>query len=287
MYRVILFDVVIDFLKNKILIGFLLFLIFSMAHAYDISNGIKGKPIFIQIFKTESILELYEEDGDTYKLVRAFPICKFSGGLGPKKQQGDFKSPEGFYTATYSQLKPDSQYHRAINLGFPNAYDKSQGYTGNYLMIHGDCVSVGCYAMQDAPMEEIYNYAEAALLAGQTHIPIHIYPFKMTKENLNKYKFSENYTFWQQLAKGYEYFQKHSYPAMVTVESGQYAISQMLPSDLRLAANQSINSLFVSAPNSLEVMVNSLETSERSDSLPNKEQEDALLNSIKLAKDNH
>lgn len=275
----------------KSLTGFLfaaILIVFSnIAHAYDNTHGIKGKPIFIQIFKSEAVLELYQEAGETYELVRAFPICKFSGGLGPKKQQGDFKSPEGFYTATYSQLKPDSQYHRAINLGFPNEYDKSQGYTGNYLMIHGNCVSVGCYAMEDGPMQEIYEYAEAALLAGQDNIPIHIYPFKMTEENLGKYKFSENYAFWKQLAQGYEYFQKHSYPALVDIQGGQYAVSQMLPKDISLAKSRSVNSLFESKPNSLEVVVNSLDKPNRAESVPNNEDEENLLKSIKLAKENN
>lgn len=273
------------------LVSFFLFFIIqslsNLSYAFDSTDFVKGKPIFIQVFKTEAILELYQEDGNAFKLIKTYPICKFSGGLGPKKRQGDFKSPEGFYDVSLRHLKPDSQYHRAINIGFPNEYDKQYGYTGDYLMIHGNCVSVGCYAMEDGPIEEIYDYAEAALLSGQEKISIHIYPFKMTDANLAKYAFSENIDFWKQLAEGYRYFQKHNYPAQVDVNQGKYVVSQMLPKDIQLANKNSINTLLESKPKSSENMLNSIESSQINRKIPNQQDEANLLNSIKLAKENN
>ncbi len=94
--------------------------------------------------------------GEQYQLLDSYKICNYSGGLGPKRRQGDFKSPEGFYSVQRNQLKPDSRFYKAINIGFPNAYDRAHGYDGKYLMIHGACVSVGCYAMTDSGIDEIF-----------------------------------------------------------------------------------------------------------------------------------
>ena len=158
-------------------------------YSFLLNNNVSDSPnssIFIQIFKQEGLLELYQKTpSGKYKLSKTYPICKFSGGLGPKKIEGDLKSPEGFYQITAEQLNPNSRYYRSINIGFPNEFDKAQGYSGSYLMIHGSCVSVGCYAMTDKYMGEIYQTVETALLSGQSVINVSIYPFKMTNENNN------------------------------------------------------------------------------------------------------
>ncbi|MEQ4675933.1 murein L,D-transpeptidase family protein [Providencia vermicola] len=181
--------------------------------------------IFIQIFKQEGVLELYQKaPSGKYTLSKTYPICKFSGGLGPKKIEGDLKSPEGFYQITAEQLNPNSRYYRSINIGFPNEFDKAQGYSGSYLMIHGSCVSVGCYAMTDKYMGEIYQTVETALLNGQSTINVNIYPFKMTKENMLRYRNSSHYTFWKQLQPAYEYFNQTGRLAQVSVNSGKYAV---------------------------------------------------------------
>lgn len=192
----------------------------------NISKDSAGQPIYIQIFKEESLLELYtiKKDGQLEK-VRTYPICRYSGGLGPKKTQGDFKSPEGFYQVNNSQLNPNSRFYRSIDLGFPNQYDQSKGYTGNYLMIHGDCKSVGCYAMTDSMMGEIYQYAELAFRNGQQVIDVHIFPFKMTAENMKKYQTSANIDFWQQLAPAYQYVEKNNSIPSVTVKNGDYLVN--------------------------------------------------------------
>ncbi|MBI6547579.1 murein L,D-transpeptidase [Xenorhabdus sp. VLS] len=185
-----------------------------------------GTEIFIQIFKEEKLLELYTKDSaGRYQLIQSYPICNYSGGLGPKTLIGDFKSPEGFYHVSLKQLKPHSRYHRAINLGFPNEFDKSKGYSGNNLMIHGECKSIGCYAMTNRYMDEIYRYAESALYYGQHEIKINIYPFKMTLQNMKRHKNNDNYLFWKQLQPAYEYFAKNGIPATVSVIGGQYVVN--------------------------------------------------------------
>lgn len=196
--------------------------------SFLLKNESRANPdssIFIQIFKQEGVLELYQKTpSGKYTLSKTYPICKFSGGLGPKKIEGDLKSPEGFYQITAEQLNPNSRYYRSINIGFPNEFDKAQGYSGSYLMIHGSCVSVGCYAMTDKYMGEIYQTVETALLNGQSTISVNIYPFKMTKENMLRYRNSSHYTFWQQLQPAYEYFNQTERLAQVSVNSGKYAV---------------------------------------------------------------
>lgn len=185
-----------------------------------------GDPIYIQIFKEENLLELYieKQDGQLEK-IRTYPICSYSGGLGPKKYQGDLKSPEGFYQVNRTQLNPNSRFYRAINLGFPNQYDQEQGYTGDFLMIHGACKSVGCYAMTDTVMDEIYQYAELALKNGQQSINIHIFPFKMTAENMKKFQYSANMDFWQQLAPAYQYVEEYKKIPSISVKNGRYLVN--------------------------------------------------------------
>ncbi len=198
-----------------------------------------GYPIFIQIFKEERILELYTKGSHgSYQLVKSYPICNYSGGLGPKTTEGDLKSPEGFYRVKTSQLNPNSRYYRSINLGFPNEYDKSRGYSGNYLMIHGECKSVGCYAMTNSYMDEIYHYVESALLNGQYEINISIYPFRMTPQNMLHHRASSHYMFWLQLQPAYEYFIKTRRPAAINVINGQYVVNA-IPIKSPLLQNQS------------------------------------------------
>ncbi|MQL50161.1 L,D-transpeptidase family protein [Photorhabdus khanii] len=185
-----------------------------------------GSPLFIQIFKEERILELYTKNNHgNYQLAKSYPICNYSGGLGPKTTEGDLKSPEGFYRVKTRQLNPNSRYYRSINLGFPNEYDKSRGYSGNHLMIHGECKSVGCYAMTNGYMDEIYHYAENALLRGQYEIDISIYPFRMTPQNMLRHRSSSHYLFWLQLQPAYEYFVKNNRPAAISVINGQYTVN--------------------------------------------------------------
>lgn len=191
----------------------------------ELKKQLLGTPVFLQIFKEERTLELYGKIGNEYRLLDSYRICNFSGGLGPKRREGDFKSPEGFYSVRLNQLKPDSRFYRAINIGFPNQYDREQGYSGNYLMIHGDCVSIGCYAMTNAYMDEIFSYVNAALRNGQPQVDIAIYPFRMTDSNLQRHRYSVYASFWRELQPGYAYFLKYHQPPGVSVNAGKYVMN--------------------------------------------------------------
>ncbi|WP_017347993.1 peptidoglycan meso-diaminopimelic acid protein amidase [Pantoea sp. A4] len=191
----------------------------------ELKQQLLGTPVYIQIFKQERVLELYGKVGSQYRLLDTYRICNFSGGLGPKRREGDFKSPEGFYSVKLNQLKPDSHYYRAINVGFPNQYDRDHNYSGAYLMIHGDCKSIGCYAMTNAYMDEIFTYVNAALRNGQPEVNIAIYPFHMTDSNMRNHRDSTYINFWRELQPGYAWFEKYHVPPNVAVSSGQYVMN--------------------------------------------------------------
>ena len=183
-----------------------------------------GSPVYIRIFKQSSILQLWLKDKNSnhYSLYKTYPICRYSGSLGPKLKEGDKQSPEGFYTVTEDSLNPNSQYHLSFNIHYPNAYDKAYGRTGSYIMVHGDCKSVGCYAMTDPQIEEIYAIVELALQYGQEQIPVHVFPFHMTEENLLMHLSSPWYPFWRNLQEGYLMFEETKQPPVVTVQNGRY-----------------------------------------------------------------
>jgi len=181
-----------------------------------------GDPIFIRIFKTEKILELWIKKDDKFYLVQTYPICAYSGALGPKLKQGDKQSPEGFYTITKNQLKPNSKYHLALNIGFPNQYDKYQNRTGTYLMIHGKCSSTGCYAIRNKPIEEVYKMVQSALENGQSEIQVHIFPFKMTEKNMKQHTSSIWYPFWVNLKLGYDIFEKYKIVPIIRASEEKY-----------------------------------------------------------------
>jgi murein L,D-transpeptidase YafK len=181
-----------------------------------------GAPIFIRIFKESRQLEVWMQAQDRFTLFRTYEICAFSGGLGPKVQMGDFKSPEGFYAVTPRQMNPRSRYHLSFDLGYPNAYDRTHSRTGNALMVHGDCVSAGCYAMTNAKIEEIYMLADAALRHGQPFFRVHVFPFRMTTERMGGYQDSEWFPFWQNLKEGYDFFEHKGWPPNVSVRHKRY-----------------------------------------------------------------
>ena len=209
----------------------------------EYKQRLMGSPVYIQIFKEERTLDLYVKMGETYQLLDSYKICNYSGGLGPKQRQGDFKSPEGFYNVTRGQLKPDSRFYKAINIGFPNAYDQAHGYQGKYLMIHGACVSVGCYAMTDSGIDEIFQFVTGALVFGQPNVQVSIYPFRMTDANMKRHQYSYYKDFWAQLKPGYDYFAQTHKPPMVSVQNGRYVVGKPLSTEIRgsqLVSNYSL-----------------------------------------------
>jgi murein L,D-transpeptidase YafK len=149
-------------------------------------------------------------------------ICHWSGVLGPKQKQGDKQAPEGFYVVTAAQMNPNSSYYLSFNIGYPNAYDLAHGRTGAHLMVHGGCLSAGCYAMTDESVEEIFALARESFAAGQKDFPVHAFPFRLTTEMLDLYKENEWYDFWLNLKEGYDHFENTRTVPIVGVENGRY-----------------------------------------------------------------
>ena len=192
------------------------------------------QPILMRIFKAESELEIWKarDDGRFYHF-KTYPICAYSGGLGPKLKQGDRQAPEGFYLISFDQMNPRSKYHLAFNMGFPNAFDRAHGRTGANLMVHGDCTSSGCYSMTDAVIEEIYILAREALSAGQGAFQVQAFPFRMTAANLNAHKNDQWIDFWKNLKEGYDYFEISRLPPKVVVCEKRYLINASFNGNVR------------------------------------------------------
>jgi len=168
----------------------------------------KESPILVRIFKEEAELEVWKQnDSGRFALLRTYPICRWSGELGPKIKTGDRQAPEGIYTITPGLMNPNSSYYLAINTGFPNAYDRANGRTGAFLMIHGDCSSAGCYAMTDEQIAEIYALGREAFFGGQASFQLQAYPFRMTPLNMARHRNSPHLAFWKMIKEGYDYFE--------------------------------------------------------------------------------
>jgi murein L,D-transpeptidase YafK len=197
-----------------------------------------GAPAYVRIFKKEGELELWLKVNNRYTLYRTFPICKWSGHLGPKLKEADYQSPEGFYAVSAKQLNPHSNYFRAFNVGYPNAFDKQNGRTGGLVMVHGACKSVGCFAMTDKGVEEIYGFVSAALSSGQREVPVHIFPFRMTDAALQKETTASGWmsfisedaiagkewvAFWKNLKEGYDRFEANHEPPTAYACGDHYA----------------------------------------------------------------
>src|SRR4029078_5178049 len=188
-----------------------------------------ASPIFIRVFKEESELEVGKRRDDArFYHFKTYPICNWSGDLGPKVKYGDRQAPEGFYTITREQLNPNSNYYPAFNLGDPNAYDKPHQRTGEYLMIHGKCKSAGCYAMTDALIEEIYAIARESFIGGNDSFQVHAYPFRMHNENRVRFASHEAYPFWQTMKEGYDYFELTRKLPTVAVCNRRYVVNVAL-----------------------------------------------------------
>jgi len=184
-----------------------------------------GAPVFLRIFKLDSELELWMEKDGRYRLFATYPICLWSGRLGPKLQEGDLQAPEGFYTVGKEQLNPNSRWHRSFSLGFPNEFDRAQGRTGSFLMVHGGCASIGCYAMTNDVIDEIWRVVTAALDRGQAAFQVQVFPFRMTEANLKARSADRWSGFWADLKRGYDSFERTHVPLSVSVCDGRYVIA--------------------------------------------------------------
>ncbi|HVZ50973.1 MAG TPA: murein L,D-transpeptidase family protein [Pseudolabrys sp.] len=193
-------------------------------------NMDQESPILIRLFKEESELEVWKKNRDgEYALLKTYPICRWSGDLGPKKKEGDRQAPEGFYTITPGQMNPRSAYYLAFNTGFPNAYDRSHGYTGSELMVHGDCSSRGCYAMTDEQIQEIYALARDSFFGGQKAFQFEAFPFRMTALNMAKHRNNPNFAFWKMLKEGYDHFEATRQEPKVAVCEKRYVFDPAAP----------------------------------------------------------
>jgi murein L,D-transpeptidase YafK len=165
-------------------------------------------PILIRLFKQEAELEVWKQDrSGKFGLLKTYPICRWSGDLGPKVREGDRQAPEGFYSISPAQMNPQSAYYLSFNTGYPNAYDKSLGHTGSELMVHGDCSSRGCYAMTDEQIAEIYAMGRESFFGGQRAFQFQAYPFRMTAMNMARHRNNPNMPFWKMIKEGYDHFE--------------------------------------------------------------------------------
>ncbi|NUS20205.1 MAG: murein L,D-transpeptidase [Mesorhizobium sp.] len=191
---------------------------------------VRTSSVMARIFKEEGKLEIWKaKTNGRYDLVASYDICKWSGKLGPKYTEGDRQAPEGFYTVRPSQMNPRSNYHLSFNIGFPNAYDRANGRTGQNLMVHGACSSSGCYSMTDAQIEQIYAFGRDAFQGGQTEFQIQAFPFRMTAANMARYRNDPNYEFWKMLKVGYDNFEITKVPPKVDVCEKRYVFNQVAP----------------------------------------------------------
>lgn len=180
-------------------------------------------PIMIRIFKEESQLEVWKQDRTgKFKILEEFEICKWSGKLGPKFKEGDRQAPEGFYEITPALMNPNSSYHLAFNLGYPNKYDRAHGRTGSHLMVHGACSSRGCYAMTDEQVQDIYALARDSFKGGQRSFQVQAFPFRMTPENMARHRKSPHLDYWKMLKTGYDHFEITKKPPNVSVCEKKY-----------------------------------------------------------------
>ncbi|SCX19583.1 L,D-transpeptidase family protein [Agrobacterium rosae] len=211
------------------------------------AKGMKPEsPVLVRIFKQESELEVWKVDkSGSYALFKTYPMCRWSGKLGPKTKSGDRQAPEGFYHVSAGMLNPNSQYFVSFNLGYPNRLEAALGYTGEALMVHGACSSSGCYAMTDQQIGEIYAIVDRALKGGQNQFQVQAYPFRMTARNMAAYKDDANFPFWKTLKEGYDTFELTKRQPKVSVCGRRYVFNSEFaggePSDPLVSCPQVIN----------------------------------------------
>ncbi len=189
-------------------------------------------PMLIRLFKQEAELEVWKQDrSGNFALLKTYPICRWSGELGPKMREGDRQAPEGFYSITPAQMNPQSSFYLSFNMGYPNAFDRSLGRTGSQLMIHGDCSSRGCYAMTDEQISEIYALGRESFFGGQRAFQVQAYPFKMTAANLAKHRGNPHMPFWKMIKEGNDHFEVTKQEPKVEYCENRYVFNPALPAN--------------------------------------------------------
>lgn len=183
--------------------------------------------LLIRILKQENLLEVWAASDDTseFTVIKEYSICYFSGKAGPKRKQGDLQLPEGFYVV--DRFNPVSSFHLSLGINYPNASDKKltkAAKPGGDIFIHGSCVSIGCAAMTDNVIKEIYVIAVEAANTGSA-VSVHIFPTHMTGSGYQTLQkdFPEHRKFWESLEKGYLYFEKErKLPDICITSEGWY-----------------------------------------------------------------
>jgi murein L,D-transpeptidase YafK len=194
-------------------------------------------PVLIRTYKQEAEFEIWKAKSDgQYALLKTYPMCRWSGQLGPKLREGDHQVPEGFYTITPGQMNPNSHYYLSFNVGYPNAYDRALGRTGGDIMVHGVCSSAGCYSMTDAQIGEIYAIAREAFNGGEREIQMQSFPFRMTAENLAKHRLDPNIAFWKEIKNGADHFEVTKTEAEVLVCGKHYVFGAHSDRDVDASA---------------------------------------------------
>ena len=184
-----------------------------------------GSPIMIRVFKSEDELEVWAQKGGRFELFATYSICNWSGKLGPKVTEGDRQSPEGLYSIGAPQLHRTGRWPRSLDIGYPNTFDRAHGRNGSFILVHGGCTTIGCFAMTDPIMEEIFTLSEAALAHGQDRIHVHVFPFRMTKQNMERHAQSQWAGFWANLKTAYDAFEETRVPPpQVRVCGNRYEI---------------------------------------------------------------
>jgi murein L,D-transpeptidase YafK len=191
-------------------------------------------PMLVRLFKQEAELEVWKQDrSGRFVLLKTYPICRWSGDLGPKVREGDRQAPEGFYAITPGQMNPQSAYYLSFNTGYPNAYDRALGHTGSQLMVHGDCSSRGCYAMTDEQIAEIYSLGRESFFGGQKSFQFQAYPFRMTPINMAKHRNNPNMPFWKMIKEGYDHFEVTRQEPKVDFCEKKYVFDASKPPDAK------------------------------------------------------
>lgn len=189
--------------------------------------------LYLRIFKQEKIVEVWVKNKNpkaagpkNYTNIVNYDICSTSGQIGPKRRQGDGQTPEGFYVI--NRFNPYSNFYLSLGLNFPNKADKiitNGNDAGGDIFIHGNCVTIGCVPITDEKIKELYIIAIEAKANGQSNIPVHIFPCKMTEIKMTelKTKNPEFFIFWQSLKPVFDYFEENKNLPVITVnKNGSY-----------------------------------------------------------------
>ena len=202
-----------------------------------------AKYMYIRSFKYDSQLEVWVKNDvkEQFKLFKTYKVCALAGTLGPKRMEGDYQVPEGFYYI--NEFNPKSNYYLSLGINYPNVSDKLLSDSlrpGSAIYIHGSCVTVGCIPIRDEQIDELYILAAHAKDAGQDFIPVHIFPVRFNKEKSVKYL--ENLTkddavlkkFAEKMEDAYDYFEEHKQlPVVMISEKGEYIINNVLPKKIK------------------------------------------------------